>query len=154
MDTKSRSKLANELKKQYIKEGKKRNVLKKINKKVSESKLSKIREENNSGSETETQSEDDQYVLHFDDTQDTKIYRKKKPKKEETDDDIEKLQLQKQIEELKLKQLKKSQTSKTGRGHKKPVDIEKSEPIPIPIQAPKPINHKAQAIKNKLLVEF
>lgn len=143
MDTKLRSRISNEAKKQYIKEGKKSVMLKKINQRAKQSKLSKLEEYPQTGSEHDSSAEDEPYVLHFSDD-DTKIQRKRKPRASDVSSQRDMLKLQREIEELKLQQVK--QIKKTAK--KKPVIGTGEQPVE------KPINHKANALKQKILVEF
>ena len=151
---KKRSEIANECKKQYIKAGKKSNVIKKLNDKVKNSRLNGIRAkepkdepESENTTDISTDSDDsEQYIINFssDSEKDSKKkrYERKKVKKvENSKQDKQMLELQKEIEMLRLAQIK--QTKKVERVKN---DVKKPDP--------KPINHKAEAIKKKLLVEF
>lgn len=170
MNTMDRSKMANETKREYIKASKAKNVVRKLNEKAKNSNLNKIKKTNkkkdsneeiknraehrdslDNASEINTSdistdtSDEEQYILHF--SSDSEIESNKKRyarKKDKKNNKV--LELQKEIELLKLQQLK--QNKKVERAKR---DNHISRNVPIREKQP---NTKADAIKNKLLIEF
>jgi len=164
MNTKDRSKLANDTKREYIKAAKVKNVVRKLNTKAKTSKLNNIKEKETEQTDIDTSdvstdtSDSEQYVIHFSSDSEAesikKRYNRKKTKKERLNEmqrhapNKEVLELQKEIEMLKLAQIKQNkrvEKVKQGAEHRERKTIQ--EPI-------KPPNPKATAMKNKLLVEF
>lgn len=154
---KERSKIANDKKKEYIKRGRKSNVIHKLNTRATESKLQNIKKpainDDDECTENDEISTDgsEKYIIKFDSVTDdiNKKLRRHPPNKKQSRnniDDIKALELQKEIEQLKLNQIK--QNKKVSRIQNKIPDNH------IPNQDTKPINHKANALKTKLLVEF
>lgn len=174
MNLSQRSKVANEAKKQYIKEGKKASVLKKLSKRVNASGLSKLPKANKEvevvESEPSDESEyDDNFVLHLSDdsvsdssidqpvpkkvrksNRITKVTRGKIPVGHGNNqkESQEMLQLQREIELLRLEQVKQA---------RKAVKMPKQRKETVPdqeVKQPKPKNQKAEALKTRMLVEF
>ena len=149
INPKERSQIANNIKKNYIRKAKAQNMVRKLNTTAKNSKLHQLKKHNEEDTEqTESELETDnvstesddseQFVIRFDsDSEHETKKRPKKPLKHEDTHSKQLLELQKDIEALKLQQIK--ETKKTVRS---------KQPI-IPVK-----NHKVDAIKQKLLVEF
>lgn len=139
MDTVTRSKRANDAKASYIKNAKKSAIVKKINRTARSSKLNEMIAKD----ESEDSHSDEEFVLEFSESESEpevdrpKRGQRKYGKKEKEAvqvPDKEVLKLQREIESLKLKQIKQA---------KQPVKEQKPQKEP-----------KVQALKEKLLVQF
>lgn len=172
-----RSKIANDAKKKYIKEGKKSSMIKKLSTKVRASRLNKlidIQEEPNEPNEP------NEFVLQLsdastdedsvksseeleEDQDELKLSLKEKIKKSRitpkmksktkapklAKDDLEYLMLQKEIEELKLQQLK--QSKKASRAQKEVIDAKFKKPSSVNQSE---YDARVEMLKNQLLVKF
>jgi len=163
MNTKDRSKLANDTKREYIKAAKVKNVVRKLNNKAKTSNLNKIKKKKDEEHEEEQteidtsdvstdSSDSEQFVIRFSSDSEAegnkKRYDRKKTKKEKLNNmqkhvpNKDVLELQKEIEMLRLAQIKQN---------RKVEKVKHGKSIP---QTTKPQNPKADALKNKILVEF
>lgn len=140
---KQRSKIANDKKKEYIKRGKKSTIIQKLNSQAKSSKLHDIKKVHISDSDDNSEDisidsdDSEQYIIHFNSDDDDNNIRRNKYKQKNNTKDKSTLELQKEIEALKLEQIKQNKK------------VEKNSS-----KMQKPVNHKADALKSKLLVEF
>lgn len=165
MDRSTRSKLANARKRDYIKEGKKQMVLKKIADTAKNSRFAREQEYEESREDIN----DDSYIINLDTEGDSgsesieelperqprttkKAVKRQTRKRNNTpvEPNIEVLKLQHELELLKMQQKKTSKPKSVPQQEVPKQALGATAPIPIP----KPVNHRAEAIKNKLLVEF
>ena len=151
INPKERSQIANDTKKSYIRKAKAQNMVRKLNTTAKNSKLHQLKKHNEEDSEqpeseletdnVSTESDDsEQFVVRFDSESEHETKRRlKKPLKRENTHSKQLLELQREIETIKLQQIR--ETKKTNRA------IAQAPVVPLK-------NNKVDALKNQLLVQF
>lgn len=155
------SRIGNAAKSKYIKDGKKKSVLKKLGSRVRSSQLNKLSKEylpedelpetnefilqlsDMSQDDSSSDSETDEDVESITPKRKSKSKLLKRPKTTGDRNQMELLEIQKEIESLRLQQIK--QSKKASKIQKEVIETK---------QKPKPKNPSVESLKQKILVEF